>query len=173
MLSPSPWSSVCALGRSWVLSSFNPFRRGCGGSRSGLRGTLSAKQRGGCQGGTTHLQSPLISATCKSECAFPLTKSRVLSCLFFFFNLEIWFLKHFVFLPRHLLHVIFQVASVKTPLLSPARSPHGTQLQTQPLQLGWLDSQHPKTQSSLNPIPVKVLAAPELLPAPSSAGFSP
>lgn len=117
---------------------------------------------------TSHISNPQIRM-----CISPHQKQSAFMPFFFFFNLEIWFLKHFVFLPRYLLHVIFQVVSVRTPLLSPARSPHGTQLQTQPLQLGWLDSQHPKTQSSLNPIPVKVLAAPELLPAPSSAGFSP
>lgn len=111
--------------------------------RSGLSVTLSAKQRGGCQGGATHLESPLVSATPKSKVTcIPLTKSRVLSCLFrVFFNLKLWFLKHFVFLSRHLLHVICQGVSVKTP----ASSPHGTQLQNQPLQLvllgaGWTHS---------------------------------
>lgn len=71
---------------------------------SGFDVTLSAKQgqqRGGCQGGTTYLESPLISATPKSEgmCISPHQKQSAFMpfgfFVFFFFNLEIWFLETF------------------------------------------------------------------------------
>lgn len=113
---------------------------------SGLEVTLNAKQgqqRGGHQGGTTHLESPLVSATPKSEviCISPHQKQSA-------------------FMPLLVLLLLFKAKNVvseaicvsakaslgeRVTWLSPARPCHGTQLHTQLLQLvlpgaGWTHS---------------------------------
>lgn len=67
----SPWSTTLLQQSSTspMLGS-SPIQNIPGTTRSGFEVTLSAKQgqqRGGHQGGTTHLESPLVSATPKSE----------------------------------------------------------------------------------------------------------
>lgn len=135
----------------------------------GSKYAKQGQQRGGCQGGTTHLESPLVSATPKSEvtCISPHQKQSAL--MPFFKNLKI--VKHFVFLACHLSNSFCRDTPVtsQVPPWHPAPKP----APSAGAPRSCLDSQLPETQSSLNPIPVKVLAAPELLPAPSSAGFSP